>query len=185
MLPGSKCTDTEKARWAWHGWHLCLMLPLPARRSRRALVHCLKMLSYSAPPSAHYNLVLTYNALPITKYCTAGACLRLCPGSPATCPGRGTTLGRKTWALTSSSSIITGPWNEIKSSYSPHLISAFFKTIFVSLCLRYSSWANTMVHVFRQNQPSIYWSIYNGIKASLSYMWANIIHLNCQVSQPS
>ena len=109
VLPGSKCTNTLKARRAWHGWHLCLMLPLPARRSRRALVHCLKMLSYSAPPSAHYNLVLTYNALPITKYCTAGACLRRCPGSLATCPGRGTTLGRKTWALTSASSIITGP----------------------------------------------------------------------------
>ena len=97
VLPCSKCTDTEKARRAWHGWHLCLMLPLPAGRSRRALVHCLEMLSYSALPSAQYNLVLTYNALPITKYCTAaGACLRRCPGTLATCPGRGTTLGRKT-----------------------------------------------------------------------------------------
>ena len=88
MLPDSKCANTLRARRAWHGWHLCLMLPLPAGRSRRALVHCLKMLSYSAPPSAHYNLVSTYNALPITKYCTAGARLRQSPGNPATCPGR-------------------------------------------------------------------------------------------------
>ena len=67
MLSASTCADIARAKQAWHGWHLCLMLPLPAGRSRRALVHCLKMLSYSAPPSAYYNLVLTYNALPFYK----------------------------------------------------------------------------------------------------------------------